>query len=100
RARRFVIAAGAAPAVPPIPGLDGVPFLTNETLFANRERPDHLLVLGGGPAGLEMAQAHARLGARVTVLEAGRALAKEDPELAELLLGQLRREGIDIREGV
>jgi pyruvate/2-oxoglutarate dehydrogenase complex dihydrolipoamide dehydrogenase (E3) component len=100
RARRFVIAAGAAPAVPPIPGLDGVPFLTNETLFANRRRPDHLLVIGGGPAGLEMAQAHARLGARVTVLEAGRALAKEDPELAELLLGQLRREGIDIREGV
>ncbi|MEC7258573.1 MAG: FAD-dependent oxidoreductase, partial [Pseudomonadota bacterium] len=60
RARRFVIATGSRPAVPPVPGLDGVPYLTNETLFAQREAPEHLLILGGGPIGVEMAQAHAR----------------------------------------
>jgi pyruvate/2-oxoglutarate dehydrogenase complex dihydrolipoamide dehydrogenase (E3) component len=99
RARRFVIATGSAPAVPPIPGLDSVPFLTNETVFDLRERPEHLIIIGGGPAGLELAQAHLRLGARVTVLEAARVLAKEDPELAELLRERLVGEGIDIREG-
>ncbi|HZS84300.1 MAG TPA: FAD-dependent oxidoreductase [Stellaceae bacterium] len=98
-ARRFVIAAGAGPAVPPIPGLDRVPYLTNETLFDNGELPRHLVIIGGGPIGIEMAQAHARLGARVTVIEAARALAKDDPELAEQLLQRLRREGIAIREG-
>ena len=69
-ARRIVIAAGSTAAVPPIPGLDEVPFLTNATLFDLAERPDHLLILGGGPIGLEMADAFAGLGSRVTVVEA------------------------------
>jgi len=98
-ARRFVIATGSRPFVPPIPGLDGVPYLTNETIFALRDRPDHLIVLGGGPIGMEMAQAHRRLGCKVTVIEAARALGREDPELAEVVLEALRDEGITILEG-
>ncbi|PVB59402.1 FAD-dependent oxidoreductase [Labrenzia sp. 011] len=98
RARRFVIATGSSAMVPPIPGLDGVPYLTNETLFALRERPEHLAIVGGGPIGLEMAQAHRRLGSRVTVLEARKALAKDDPDLAATVLGALRAEGVEILE--
>lgn len=98
RARRFVVATGSTPAVPPIPGLDTVPYLTNETVFERTVCPLRLLVIGGGPIGLEMAQAHARLGARVTVVEAGRALAKEDPALALIVLERLRGEGIEILE--
>jgi pyruvate/2-oxoglutarate dehydrogenase complex dihydrolipoamide dehydrogenase (E3) component len=98
RARRFVVATGSAPAAPPIPGLDQLAYLTNETIFDNTVRPDHLIVIGGGPIGMEMAQAHARLGARVTVLEAAQALAKDDPELAALLCNRLLAEGIVIRE--
>ncbi|MCC5987539.1 MAG: FAD-dependent oxidoreductase [Pararhodobacter sp.] len=100
RARRFVIATGSSPAVPPIPGLDNVPYLTNETLFDLRERPGHLLVLGAGPIGVEMAQAHRRLGSQVTVIEADRALAREDPDAAALVLGRLRAEGVELIEGV
>ena len=99
RARRFVIATGARPAIPPVEGLADVPYLTNETLWDLRERPDHLLIMGGGPIGLEMAQAHRRLGARVTVFERGAALAGNDPELAALALEALRAEGVDILEG-
>ncbi len=98
-ARRFVIATGSRPFVPPVPGLDSVPFLTNETVFALRERPRHLIVLGGGPIGLEMAQAHRRLGCEVTVIEAARALGREDPELAAVAIDRLRREGVIITEG-
>ena len=97
-ARRFVIATGSTALVPPIPGLETVPYLTNETLFASREKPSHLLVLGGGPIGLEMAQAHQRLGCRVTVLEAARALSRDDPEAAALVLAHLRAEGVEIVE--
>jgi pyruvate/2-oxoglutarate dehydrogenase complex dihydrolipoamide dehydrogenase (E3) component len=99
RARRFVIATGSSPMVPPIPGLDGVPYLTNETIFANRNRPGHLVIIGGGPIGLEMAQAHRRLGSEVTVLEAAQALGKEDRELAAFVTARLADEGISIREG-
>jgi len=99
-ARRFVIATGSRPVVPPIPGIDGVEVLTNETLFGLRERPEHLLVLGAGPIGLEMAQAHRRLGSRVTVVEGARAMGRDDPEMVAPLLARLRDEGIDIREGV
>ena len=74
-ARRIVIATGSRPAVPPIPGLSEVPFLTNETLFANETLPSHLLIVGGGPIGLEMAQAHRRLGSKVTVIEAASSAA-------------------------
>ncbi len=99
RARRFVVATGSAPMVPPIPGLDTVPYLTNETIFAARDCPRQLLIIGGGPIGLEMAQAHRRLGARVTVIEAATALNREDPEAAALVLAALRGEGIEIIEG-
>ncbi len=97
-ARRIVIATGSSPLVPPIAGLDRVPFLTNETLFDQRERPGHLLIIGGGPIGMEMAQAHRRLGSKVTVIEAAKALGQDDPEMAALVLGQLRDEGIEIAE--
>ena len=100
RPRRFVIATGSHPAVPPIPGIADVPYLTNETIFANRERPDHLIVIGGGPIGIEMAQAHRRLGAQVTVLDVGPVLPRDDPELVASLTGHLAGEGIAIRSGV
>jgi len=99
KARRFVVATGSAPLVPPIPGLEATPYFTNETIFDNAERIGHLIVVGGGPIGLEMAQAHARLGARVTVLEALKSLGKDDPEVAAIALKALRAEGIDVREG-
>ncbi|SDB50407.1 dihydrolipoyl dehydrogenase family protein [Bauldia litoralis] len=99
KARRFVIATGSNPAAPPIDGLDTVPYLTNETIFANRTLPEHLLVVGGGPIGVEMAQAHRRLGARVTVAEADRIVAREDPELTAVIRDRLIAEGIDILEG-
>jgi pyruvate/2-oxoglutarate dehydrogenase complex dihydrolipoamide dehydrogenase (E3) component len=100
RPRRFVIATGSHPAVPAIPGIADVPYLTNETIFANRARPDHLIVIGGGPIGAEMAQAHRRLGARVTVLDVGPVLPRDDPELVAILAGHLAGEGIVIRPGV
>ena len=99
-ARKIVIATGSRPSVPPIHGLKDVPFLTNETIFKNRIMPTHLLVIGGGPIGLEMAQAHRRLGCKVTVLEAFQPLAKDDPELTSIVLDALRGEGIDIRAQV
>ena len=68
-ARRFVIATGSRPFVPLIDGLDTVPYHTNETIFSLKECPGHLIVLGGGPIGIELAQAHRRLGAKVTVVE-------------------------------
>lgn len=98
RARRIVLATGSSPSAPPIPGLAETPYLTNETIFENSVLPQHLLVIGGGPIGLEMAQAHRLLGARVTVLEAARLLAKDDPELVDLLRVRLRADGIAIRE--
>ncbi len=98
-ARRIVIATGSSPLVPPIPGLDQVPHLTNETLFDLREKPDHLLIIGGGPIGMEMAQAHRRLGCEVTVIEGAKALGKDDPEIAAIALEALRVEGIEIVEG-
>jgi pyruvate/2-oxoglutarate dehydrogenase complex dihydrolipoamide dehydrogenase (E3) component len=99
--RRAVIAAGSSAIVPDLPGLHAVPYLTNETLFDLEQPPGHLLILGGGPIGLEMAQAHARLGCRVTVLEAApRIAAREDAELVEGLRTALRRDGVAFREGV
>jgi pyruvate/2-oxoglutarate dehydrogenase complex dihydrolipoamide dehydrogenase (E3) component len=98
KARRFVVATGSAAVVPPIPGLDTVPYLTNETIFDNTQRLDHLIVVGGGPIGIELAQAHMRLGSRVTVLEGMKALGKDDPELTGIVLASLRKEGLVIRE--
>ncbi|WP_298676691.1 FAD-dependent oxidoreductase [uncultured Lentibacter sp.] len=98
RARRIVIATGSAPLVPPIAGLDSVPYQTNETIFELAERPKHLLIIGGGPIGLEMAQAHHRLGCQVTVIEGAQVLAKDDPDAAAVLVQALRDEGITIEE--
>lgn len=99
RARRFVIATGSHAALPPVPGLETVPYLTNETLFALRERPTHLIILGGGPIGLEMAQAHRRLGCRVTVIEAARLMGRDDPDCVAIVAQALRQDGVDLREG-
>lgn len=98
KARRIVIATGSSPLVPPIPGLDTVPFETNETLFDLREKPDHLLIVGGGPIGMEMAQAHVRMGSMVTVIEGDKALGKDDPETAQIVLQTLKGEGVVIEE--
>jgi len=97
-ARRFVIATGSRPLIPAIPGLEDVPYLTNETIFDLPAPPAHLLVIGAGPVGLELALAHRRLGAQVTVFEAGRALGREDPEAAAGVLSALRAEGVTIHE--
>jgi pyruvate/2-oxoglutarate dehydrogenase complex dihydrolipoamide dehydrogenase (E3) component len=98
KARRFVLAIGSAPIVPLIPGLDSVPYFANETIFDNQQRLHDLIVIGAGPLGLELAQAHHRLGSRVTVIEAAKALANEDPELSRIVLEQLAAEGINILE--
>ncbi len=100
RARRFVIATGSTPSVPPIPGLDDGPYFTNDTIFDLTERPRHLVIIGAGPIGLEMAQGFRRLGSEVTVLEAATPLAKDDPEAAAIVLTQLAREGVIVRSGV
>lgn len=97
--RRAVIAAGSAAIVPPIPGLSDVPFLTNETLFGLAEKPGHLLILGGGPIGLEMAQAHGRLGCRVTVVEGAAIAGREEPECVAPLRAALEADGVALREG-
>lgn len=98
RARRFVVATGSSPAVPPIPGLDQVNYLTNETVFELRERPSHLIIVGGGPIGLEMAQAHRQLGSKVTVLEAFQVMGPDDRDLVAVVRSRLVAEGIDVHE--
>ena len=96
KARRFVIATGSAAALPPISGLDAVSYLTNENIFELQELPSHLIIIGGGPIGMEMAQAFRRLGSKVTVLEAFTPFAKDDPEAAAVVMKQLTSEGIEI----
>lgn len=97
RGRRFVIATGSKPAIPPIPGIETIPYLTNETVFKAQTLPERLAVVGGGPIGIELAQAFSRLGSRVTVIEAGeRILPKDDPMLTEALQAHLQSEGITI----
>ncbi len=100
RARRFVVATGSRPAVPPIPGIETVGYLTNETVWDLADLPEHLIVIGGGPIGTELAQAHRRLGARVTVLEAKRLLPRDDAELVAVVRDALAAEGVAIHEGV
>ena len=97
-APRIVLAVGSTPVLPPVDGLAQAPYLTNETLFELPALPAHLLILGGGPIGIEMAQAFRRLGAAVTVIEAGQALASEEPEAAAIILGTLRAQGVVVRE--
>jgi len=95
-AKRIVIATGSRPAVPAIPGLETVAYFTNETIFENSVLPKHLIIIGGGAIGMELAQAHRRLGSAVTVIEAFTPLAKDDPELAAVVLESLRRDGVKI----
>jgi pyruvate/2-oxoglutarate dehydrogenase complex dihydrolipoamide dehydrogenase (E3) component len=97
-ARRFVVATGSHPLVPKVPGLDTVPYLTNETIFGLRDRPQHLIILGGGPIGMEMAQAHRRLGSQVTVIQRSRVLARDDPDAVALVVARLRAEGVVVLE--
>ncbi len=97
-ARRFVVATGSGPLIPPIPGINDVAVQTNETIFELRQKPRHLLIIGGGPIGMEMAQAHLRLGCKVTVIEGAKAMGKDDPEMAAMLLAALRAEGVEIVE--
>ncbi len=99
-ARRIVIATGSRPAIPAIPGLVEAPYFTNETIFKNRTLPGHLVIIGAGPVGLELAQAFRRLGSGATVLDAALCLAKDDPELVAVVLEQLRSEGIVIHTNV
>jgi pyruvate/2-oxoglutarate dehydrogenase complex dihydrolipoamide dehydrogenase (E3) component/uncharacterized membrane protein YdjX (TVP38/TMEM64 family) len=98
--RSIVIAAGARPFVPPIPGIDDVGCLTSDTLWDLRTLPRRLLVLGGGPIGCELAQCFARLGAQVTQVEMlPRLMMREDPEVSALVMERFRREGVDVRVG-
>jgi pyruvate/2-oxoglutarate dehydrogenase complex dihydrolipoamide dehydrogenase (E3) component len=99
-ARRFLIVTGARPFIPPVPGLDEVGYLTYETIWDLEELPEHLIVVGGGPVGCELAQAFCRLGARVTLLEAApRILLQDDPEAADLVAQRLTEDGVDLRLG-
>lgn len=99
-ALRFIVSTGSSAGIPPIDGLKETPFFTNETIFDNTRKPAHLIVIGGGPIGMELAQAHCRLGAKVTVLEMFAPLAKDDPELTAIVLGHVKADGVDIRSGI
>jgi pyruvate/2-oxoglutarate dehydrogenase complex dihydrolipoamide dehydrogenase (E3) component len=99
KAKRFVIATGSRPFVPPIDGLGDISYLTNESIFDLTECPEHLIVIGGGPIGCELAQAFRRLGAKVTIVEMDRLMGKDDPEMAAHVVTRLEAEGIDVREG-
>jgi pyruvate/2-oxoglutarate dehydrogenase complex dihydrolipoamide dehydrogenase (E3) component len=100
-ARAFVVATGSAPAVPPVPGLAGSGYLTNETIFGLGELPGRLAVLGGGPVGCELAQAFARLGSQVSLIEAApRLLPAADPEASQIVEEVFGAEGISVHTGV
>lgn len=99
KAKRFVIATGSSPSVPPIPGLTDVPYLTNETIFNLKQAPEHLIIIGGGPIGFEMAQAHRRLGCDVTVL-ALKFMENDDLELVKILFENLSGAGISLKENI
>ncbi|MGI9383743.1 MAG: dihydrolipoyl dehydrogenase family protein [Methyloligellaceae bacterium] len=98
KARRIVVATGSSAFVPPIPGLDEVPHLTNETIFERTERPEHLIVIGGGPIGIELAQAHRRLGSAVTVVEADTIMNKDDADAVAVVRKRLEAEGVSLHE--
>ena len=96
KARRFVIATGSSPSIPPIPGLDTTPYFTGDTLPDLTDLPSHLIIIGGGSTGVELAQAFRRLGSRVSLIAASRPLAGEDQECARIVLDALEREGVAI----
>ena len=98
RPKRIVIATGSRAVAPPIPGLDNVPYLTNETIFSLPVFPEHLVVLGGGPIGVELGQCFARLGAKVTLVERASIMARSEPEYVELVRRRLIDEGVTLME--
>ncbi|MGZ6237617.1 MAG: dihydrolipoyl dehydrogenase family protein, partial [Syntrophales bacterium] len=99
-AKNWIIATGSAPVVPPIEGLAGVPFWTNETIFSQETLPSRLIVLGGGPIGLEIAQAFGRLGSQVIIVEfMDQILGPEDADMAAVLKTRLETEGMEIHTG-
>lgn len=100
RAKRFVIATGSSAFVPPIPGLDKVPYETNESIFNIKEQPEHLIVIGGGPIGCELAQAFAMLGTKVTLLEVFNILPKDDVDCVAIVREQLEKMQIAIYERI
>jgi pyruvate/2-oxoglutarate dehydrogenase complex dihydrolipoamide dehydrogenase (E3) component len=100
KARRFVIATGSRAAVPPVPGLAEAGYLTNENVFELTDRPEHLIVIGGGPIGIELAQSFRRLGSRVTVIEKFGILAKDEPEAVDVVRVALKRDGVKLIEQV
>ena len=94
RAPRIVIATGSKPAIPPIEGIAEVPYLTNENIFEIEALPDHLVIVGGGVIGMEMAQAFRRLGSAVTVVEPGELMARDDRESVALVREVMEGEGV------
>ncbi len=98
RAKRFVIAVGSRPRTPNIEGIEEVPYFTNETIFSNKEHLPHLIVLGGGPIGVEMAQAHAELGCKITLIQSSHLLPRDDLEAVDVVRESLIESGIKIHE--
>lgn len=99
-AEKFVVATGSEAVIPTLAGLDSVPYLTHETIFDVAERPEHLLVLGGGPIGCELSQAFVRLGSRVTTLQHSQHLIdRDEPEASQALLETLQRDGVTVHLG-
>lgn len=99
-ARRFVIATGSRPFIPPIEGLETVPFLTNETVFSLHEQPQKLIVIGGGPIGCELGQGFANLGTEVTLISSGGLMPKDDPELVDIIRQRFLDDGLTLYENV
>ncbi len=97
-AKFFIVATGSQPFVPDIPGLSEVAYDTNETIFGHRVAPRRLLILGGGPIGVEMAQAHRRLGVDVAIVEAATILSRDDAEAVDVVRTRLQYEGVEIIE--
>jgi len=100
KAKYFVVATGSMPNIPAIPGLTDTPYLTNETIFALTDAPQHLLVVGGGPIGCEIAHAYCLLGVPVTLLEVREILPKDDPELVVILKQKLIQDGLKLEENI
>jgi pyruvate/2-oxoglutarate dehydrogenase complex dihydrolipoamide dehydrogenase (E3) component len=100
KSRYVILATGSRPVVPPIPGINYEKVLTNESIFKLRQRPQHLLIIGGGPIGIEMAQAHKRLGSEVSVFDMANILPRDDKENVDILRHLLKSEGINLHEEV
>jgi pyruvate/2-oxoglutarate dehydrogenase complex dihydrolipoamide dehydrogenase (E3) component len=100
QAKRFVVATGSSPFVPPIPGLDTVLYETNETIFNLKQLPKHLIIIGGGPIGCELAEAFTMLGSKVSILEGFKLLPKDDADAVDILRTYLSEIGVDIYEGI